>query len=75
MTQFKAEYGDVERAYVDVLIVSKILGRQGSQLLFDVIAQQNLKAVEQFKLQPYERQILIASLVNNFEQTLIMALS
>jgi hypothetical protein len=66
-----SKYGDVDRVKSDVETLNEILGRQGSSLLIDVIAESVGATSNRFKLSDSERQRLVESLVTELKESLL----
>ena len=64
------KYGDTDNVKTDVKVLNEILGRQGSQLLIDVIAEYAATNANKFKLDGSDRAMTMISLVDSLEESL-----
>jgi hypothetical protein len=70
VSSITAKYGDVEQVKNDVKTLNEILGRQGSSLLIDVIAECAGETANKFKFHSSDRAMTIVSLVDELENAL-----
>lgn len=64
------KYGDTDNVKADVKTLNEILGRQGTQLLIDVIAEYAGISANKFKMQADSRIKLAASLVADLKDAI-----
>jgi hypothetical protein len=64
-------YGDYDQVTNDVKTLNEILGRQGINLLMDVIAERAGKAAVKFNMPENERVNVITNLTNELHEALL----
>lgn len=65
------KYGDIDNVKRDVKTLMEILGRQGSSLLIDVIAESVAHAVNKFTMDKESHYTLCANLINELDSALL----
>ncbi len=65
------KYGDVDRVKADALTIRRILERQGSSLVIDVIAEKTAEIANAFKLDYLDRSNTRMSLVDELNEALM----
>lgn len=65
------KYGDIDNVQDDVITINKILGRQGSSLFIDVLAESAGRTAVTFNLSVEDRRRLTQSLVNELKEALL----
>lgn len=63
-------YGDMDNAQRDIKTLHEILGRQGSYMLLEVVAESTGRAAIKFKLKASTRNLLVDILVGDLRNAL-----
>ncbi len=70
ISSITTKYGDVQNVKSDIKTLFEILGRQGSSLLIDAIAEYTATTANKFKFKPSDRSMTMVALVDELEESL-----